>query len=284
MTHVEQWRALSARIRALTGAAHLYAQFQQSSTADTYGAGKHLGEQSQEILALLTEFAKSNRSTLPPGALAAVERFLTGHPGKVIGNHESAREVRAGTVFLAALESEISFLLTDRQEFVRARSERAFLHLQRSLAVDSDLRAKWLAAHNSGEVRCEALGSLHLLAHGIYAFKIDARGARTDLVFNEPADPLVDQRALEGLVLTEWKLADENNALSRFKEARIQTDLYKQGPLAVSELRDYRYLIAVSLKNLSKSAVPVDMIEGGVTYRHINIAVEPDLPSKLARK
>jgi hypothetical protein len=174
--------------------------------------------------------------------------------------------------------------LADRQEIIRARSERAFLHLQRSLAVDPDLRAKWFAAYKSGEPQCEALGSVHLLAHGVYAFKVHAKGARTDLVFNEPLDPAIERRGLEGLVLTEWKLGDEKNAPARFQEARTQAELYGAGPLAGGELRAYRYLVLVSVKALPSTLVPPDIASGGVIYRHINISVDPDVPSRQARK
>jgi hypothetical protein len=174
-------------------------------------------------------------------------------------------------------------LLTDHQEHVRARSERAFLHLQRSLAVVADLRAKWLAAFKAGETHCEALGSVHLLSHGIFAFKVDAKGARTDLVFNEPLDSLLNPRAIEGLVLTEWKVADEKTATERFTTARTQAELYKQGPLAGIELRRYRYLVAVSVKDLPSTLIPSDFIVGDVTYRHINLAIEPAPPSKRAK-
>jgi len=185
---------------------------------------------------------------------------------------------------LAGIESEVSFLLADRQELLRARSERAFLHLQRSLIVDEGLRSRWLTAYKSGEVACEGLGSVHLLAHGIYAFKIDAKGARTDLIFSEPPEPFLERRGLEGMVLTEWKVADDKNAPARFKEARTQTELYKEGALAGSELKAYRYLVAVSLKALSQAAVPADSTVGDVTYRHINIVIDPDVPSKQAKQ
>ena len=79
MSYFEQWRALAARIRALTNAGHLYAEFQQSNTADTYGAGKYLGEQCNGILASILEFTKSSENTLPSDALAALKRFLEGH-------------------------------------------------------------------------------------------------------------------------------------------------------------------------------------------------------------
>lgn len=43
MTYFESWRSLSARIRAFTEAANLYARFQQSNNADSYGGAKYLG-------------------------------------------------------------------------------------------------------------------------------------------------------------------------------------------------------------------------------------------------
>jgi hypothetical protein len=86
-------------------------------------------------------------------------------------------------VTLAALEAEVTFILTGRQVQLRTRSERSFLLLQRMLAVDDAVAAKWKDALDKGELACERLGSLHLLSQGIYAFKINAEGARTDLVF-----------------------------------------------------------------------------------------------------
>jgi hypothetical protein len=156
--------------------------------------------------------------------------------------------------------------------------------LQRLLAVDDDVRSKWKAAFERGEVRCEQLGAVHLLSHGIFAFKINADGARTDLVFpDEPIEASVTRRGIEGLVLTEWKLADAGNATDRFEEARRQAELYRQGPLVGTELAGYRYAIAVSLTDLPREAMLDDMEIGGVVYRHINISIEPRSPSVRAR-
>jgi len=65
MTYLEEWRSLSARIRAFTEAANLYARFQQSNSADTYGGAKFLGDQSQKILTAIAAFATSHKATLP---------------------------------------------------------------------------------------------------------------------------------------------------------------------------------------------------------------------------
>jgi hypothetical protein len=106
----------------------------------------------------------------------------------------------------------------------------------------------------------------------------------TDLVFREPVDvSAAAQRGIEGFVLTEWKVADEENAATRFEDARQQAQLYQQGPLVGTEVTGYRYAIAVSLADLPKGAVPGDMEIGGVVYRHINIAIEPRKTSAQVR-
>lgn len=187
--------------------------------------------------------------------------------------------VSAAMVLLATFETEMSFILTDVQESIRARSERAFSHLQRSIVADREFREKWNAAFDEGEVACEKLGAVHLLLHGIWAFKVDAAGARTDLVFQEPAGDLTDkQRYVDGFVLTEWKkVADDADAESRFEEARVQAKRYAQGALAGSELTSYRYAVVVSRRRVS---LPEDLSADGVVYRHINIAVDPQTPSR----
>jgi hypothetical protein len=188
-------------------------------------------------------------------------------------------------VALAALEAEITFILSGCQEQIRTRSERAFLLLTRILAVDDKVRAKWQAALRSGEVACERLGSVHLLSQGIYAFKVNAEGARTDLVFAEPPDESLLTRVVEGLVLTEWKVATAKNALEKFAEAHKQAEIYKQGALAGIELTGYRYLVVVSKNELLRASIPPDSITPeGIVYRHVNIVVEPAVPSKAAKR
>jgi hypothetical protein len=236
MSYLEHWRSLAARIRSLTNAGLLYAQFQTSSTTDTFGAGKHLGKQCQNVLGAIGSFAQSYAKTLPTEASAALKGFLEGDQAKVIRDAGAAREARTALVMLAAIESEISYLLADQQEFIRARSERAFLHLQQLLAVDEDVRAKWKAAYETRETACEKLGAVHLLWHGIFAFKVNANGASTDLIFGDLVEPSFEQRGVEGLVLTEWKLVKSAQTAQKcFDEARIEADLYKQGPLVGSE-------------------------------------------------
>ena len=193
---------------------------------------------------------------------------------------------RGALVALAAFEAEITFLLAGRQEQIRARSERALLHLQRILAVDPDVSAKWKKAFEKNEVACERLGSVHLLSHGIYAFKVDALGARTDLVFNEPPSDAMLTQAVEGTVLTEWKIAeDAKGAIAAVRAARIQADLYSQGALAGLELRSHRYIIVVTPNELASDTLgPDDRTAAGVIYRHVNIVIEPEVRRRFLKR
>ncbi|MEI6219608.1 MAG: hypothetical protein WCP86_11965 [bacterium] len=283
MTYLDQWKALSSRIHGLTKAGHLHAQYLAVQSSDTYGRGKRLLEQSKRVLTALQSFQDTFRQKLSSSALTAIDDFVASS-GTLIedttGTSNSLQERGwAALVLLAAFETEMSFLLSDAQESIRSRAERAFSHLQRSIVVDEDLRAKWKKAYEEGEVACEKLGAVHLLLHGIWAFKINATGARTDLVFQEPAGDLIaTQRYADGLVLTEWKKAVENSQPSRlFEEARIQANRYAQGPLGATELTEYRYAVVVSSIGIE---TPDDLMEGGILYRHINIAVAPRTPSR----
>ena len=286
MTYLDQWKALSSRIRGLTEAGHLHAQYLAVRSSDTYGRAKLLREQGKRVIGELHCFADNFHEVLPPPAVVAVDRLIERTEGLLTGKSETPdteqEKAWAILVLLAAFETEMSFLLSDVQQSIRARSDRAFSHLQRSIVVDEELRAKWQRAFEDGEVACEKLGAVHLLLHGIWAFKIDAIGARTDLVFQEPdndfsgAQPYVD-----GFVLTEWKkAADDSESDQRFNEARVQASQYAQGPLAATELTGYRYLVVVSRGQIDP---PRDLREGGLTYRHINLAVSPSTPSQARR-
>ena len=145
--------------------------------------------------------------------------------------------------------------------------------------ADDDFREKWQAAFAAGEPACEGLGQVHLLSHGIWAYKVNAAGERTDLVYQEPvADYANDYRYAEGLVPTEWKkVAMRRDAASKFEEARNQARSYAQGALAGNELTGYRYAIVVTAEHVD---VPGDLNQDGVVYRHLNIVVDPKPPSK----
>jgi hypothetical protein len=281
MPYAEQWAALATRIKSLQSAGQLYGLFQTYQKEDSYAAGAFLREQCEAVVGELRRFHADFAGSLPREAADRLGRFFNERVGQAASDAaEAQRAARAALVGLVGIESEITFILAGRQEHIRARSELALLHLQQCLAVDEDLAAKWQKAYAKDEPACERLGAIQLLWHEIFAFKVNAEGARTDLVFNEPVE--TSPRGVEGLVLTEWKVADdEKAAVEKLREARVQADLYREGALAGVELRGYRYLIIVSQKRLF---LPKDVVLEHAVYRHINIPIQPEVPSKAAPK
>lgn len=171
-------------------------------------------------------------------------------------------------------QRELSRLQTDVQLVIRARSELAFAHLQRSIVADATVRRKWQAVFQSGEAHCEKLGAAHLLGHALFAFKVCGEGVRIDLVYPAKSIGVGDEPFyVDGLILTEWKLCREGDDPTRcFTEAREQCERYGSGVLSEKELAFYRYAVVVSEDHVP---VPDDRVVGNVTYRHVNIAIDP---------
>ena len=67
------------------------------------------------------------------------------------------------------------------------------------------------------------------------------------------------------------------DASAQFESAFMQAQRYAQGDLAGIELTRYCYLVLMSKKRV---AVPGDRQAGSVRYRHVNIAIDPDSPSR----
>ena len=284
MAFSETWFALVARMKSLQSAGELYARFQSYQHEDSYGAGGYLREQCGSVINALEEFRRDYEHSLPAEAIVSIDRFLgTRLASAAKDTSADHRAARGALVGLAAVEAEVTYIFSGRQEAIRSRSERSFLLLQRLIAVDEDVQSKWITALGKGEVACEKLGSVHLLGQGIYAFKIDAAGARSDLVFHEPPNDALLARSGDGLVLTEWKVATDADAAKKFASAKRQAELYKRGALAGSELTGYRYIVVVSMEALA-SVPPDEKTPDGVVYRHINITAKPSTPSKAATK
>ena len=253
--------------------------------SDSFAVGrKHLAEHCRGVVGQIKDYRARFDTALPAGVGAVIDARMV-ELEKLVADTSSRglqkEAVWSVVVLLTALEGELSQLLSGVQEAIRARSERAFTHLKRLLAVDGDVAAKWRRAYEEErEEACERLGAVHLLWHGIWSFKAYTLEARTDLVLAEPLrDVARIERSAEGLVLTEWKKAKPDKAATKkFQDGRDQAERYASGPLAANELRGYRYVIVVSEKDV---AVPEDYDDGnGVIYRHVNIAVDPDSPSK----
>ncbi|HDZ69297.1 MAG TPA: hypothetical protein ENH43_02635 [Phycisphaerales bacterium] len=265
-------------------AGQLHAQYLGVRSSDSYGRARGLRDHCNGVISELQTFRDNYQGMLPTEAVTAINGIVNS-TGALIqdtsGTKDSQQEqVWAVLVLLAAFETEMSFMLSNTQEYIRTLSERAFSHLQRMIVVDLSFREKWQKAYEQGEVPAEKLGAVHLLWHGIWAFKIGAAGARTDLVYQEPALDMTDvQKYVEGIVLTEWKKAGPGDkAEQRFEEARSQANRYAQGVLAGTELAGYRYAVVVSSEQVQ---VPSDFSQDGIVYRHINISVNPKTPSRV---
>ena len=276
-----EWRAISDRITGLVDAATVYFQALKVSNSDGYAVRrKHLLPEARDIYARLRDYSDRHSAQLPVSASAALQRFLSTHQQLFSDTNLDNFEAVAATVtFLAGFRAEMQFQLADMEAASFRLVERAFIHLQRQLVADEEYREKWVAAFEAGEAACERLGSVHLLQHGIWAFKASAQGERTDLVLAEPLRDLdTVAGAAEVLVLTEWKLVRSPSELqAQWQQAKRQAALYAKGSLAGVELSSYRYLVIVSLDRLT---LPADANDAGVLYRGKNIAVRPSSPSR----
>jgi hypothetical protein len=281
MTWHEQWTALDGRLAGLLEAGHFVMRSLQVNTSDAYGVTNRVSRHAREVAAELADFGWTYQASLPPRALAELQRFVAEdklHLDQAISGFNG---VQLSITILASLRAALNYHLADFTVVARRRSERAFLHLQQLIVADPGVRVTWESAYEQGELACERLGGAHLLSHGIWAFKAHGPGARTDLVLGEPITDASDvERVAEALVLTEWKLVrDPPEAEAIAEGARTQASLYGAGILSGIELASYRYIVLVSRPRLPK--LP-DIIQDGITYRHVNIAVAPAIPSKAA--
>jgi|GEM_PF-925240 len=277
-----EWNLLYERVEGLSrAAAEMRGTLGVHSQDLSSVVRKIIGPATLETIKALQRFRTRFADSLPKGAVLTLSRLDSLHlnltnDAAALGN----LQVMAGVL---ATVSEVDFCLGDAEIAGQRLVDRAFLHLNRSLVVDPQMRARWKAAFKVNEPACEKLGAVHLLGHGIYAFKTSAAGGATDLVLSKPLTG-EHAEAADFLVLTEWKrVVDEQTTADTAAAARTQATAYTQHVLAGVELRRVRYVVLVSLRQLV--ACPADVQgAGGVTFRHVNVAVDPDSPSVLGRR
>ena len=280
LTYVSAWRSIDARVANLRTVLELHQGYLSVQRSSAYGVPKMLQRQCEQILAAVLDFKNTFERVLPELAVAAIDAFFNTAGGHIRGNAAGDDAlVRSNIIMIVGFAAEMAYALDNPLERVRSASELAFMHLQRLIVADADYRRKWQDAFNDHETHCERLGGVHLLWHGIWAFKVDAIGGKTDLVFPEPPDVGAAPVAI-GMVMTEWKRAT-GDAAKAFAEARAQADLYANGIVAGLELASHRYLVVVTK---TKAQSMPDISENGIVYRHINIVVDPASPSITARR
>ncbi len=276
----QDWDALGVRIDGLAQAGLFVVQTAPAVGADFYGVlNSVVLPNAAETFMLLEQFHTAHESSLPPRAGEALKRFIHLQGGFFKDKKPTGFPALQGMVaLLQSIRAEVTHYMTDLEFAQHRRVERAFEHLKRSLIVDEQLATRWEAAFDKHETHCEKLGAVHLLAHGLWAFKASEAGAATDLILGSPleADDHVEAVA-DALVLTEWKrVTDPKDLPSHAARARSQAGKYAAGILGGVELRSFRYLVFVSERDL---VMPKDILEGGVHYRHINIPVMAKTPS-----
>jgi hypothetical protein len=278
MTWLTKWQALSARIEGLIQAGELLSRTSRGN--DVYSVtGRSIMPELAAIRGEILRFGMAHETELPNDARDALERFKENPAVRASTNEFSGLSL---IVPVAVFRSEFNYLIHSWESEARTLTELAFEHLRRLIFVDQHHRDNWNAAF-SHETRCEQLGAVHLLSHGIWAFKISNRGS-TDLVFGEPMEQHAVQvrRTARALVATEWKrVKNADECAAKASEAQKQLRAYERGVLADLTLTSTRYVVLVSSKTLP--AVKDAVVEE-ITYRHILIATDPDSPSGEARR
>jgi hypothetical protein len=226
---------------------------------------------------------------LPSAAAQSLEEFMTLYGvsfREALPPMSSSVDAITSLSLLASLRVELDDLLKDREEIAKSLVNRAFAHLQRTIVADESVRIRWKAAFDktrAAETKCEKLGAVHLLLFGIFAFKVDAVGERTDLVLGNRINQAEAERTAEALVLTEWKIVRNPDDLdSQIDVAHRQARVYAASALAGLELSSRRYLVMVSED--FDTRLPKEIPDQATTYEVISIAVAPSPPSKRATR
>lgn len=288
MTWLEQWRNLAVRIDGLIRAGEFLASAINASATpdispnDNFDCVKDsILPERDAIIAEIKHLGDTYASELPPQASAALQKYVTwdridSTTAGVIGIQSLAP--------LASFRSQFEYLIRDAESEGRSLTELAFVHLRRQLEADEDIQKKWKDAFKKHEPACEKLGAVHLLSHGIWAFKVVASGAATDLVYPDPVEKYagVIKKTARALVLTEWKRVKRSDEIAtKAQEARVQAESYSGGVLGDVELKRTRYIVLVCDKDYQ---TPSDVSVGAVTYRHICLSMSPITPSERAKK
>lgn len=283
MRWIEQWRNIDARIGGILEAANFLVQAFQVNSTDTFQSVKWLFADLEQIVDELQKLEEQHPDEIPEDARNALIDFYVNFkvPASTSGHGASYIQIFAK---LGAFRSRFEFLIRDLEAEAINVTDLAFEHLKRTIAVDEAARLRWGEAWVSGEVRCEKLGAVHLLGHGIWAFKVQGSGGITDLVYGEPLNAQIStlRRTSRVIVLTEWKVVrDPADIAKDASAARRQTKEYAAGVLGGLELKHTRY---IPLVTQVQQDTPSDIFEGDICYRHVVIPVAPIYPSIIARR
>ncbi|RZB30534.1 MAG: hypothetical protein SRB1_02814 [Desulfobacteraceae bacterium Eth-SRB1] len=164
MNWLIEWQALSARIKSILDAGSFFYKALLPSAVDTRSVKKEiLLKNAEKIFGNLKEFSENHQSVLPRIAVECLSEFLNKPMLRDSGFFQPEKIWESGNVqfaltSLAAFQSEFNYIIADTQFIARRITERAFIHLQRCIVVDEEVRQKWVSTFNMHEPKCENLG------------------------------------------------------------------------------------------------------------------------------
>jgi hypothetical protein len=128
------------------------------------GSGK-LVPHIKKILGTLEKFKADHIKSIPLGAAESLDALFNNRIPKYekeIQEVQGIRYVQVMITIIVSFRTEVEYYLSAIAAVAKRLSERAFIHLQRSIVVDSQLRQKWNEAFKISEPACEKLGAVHL--------------------------------------------------------------------------------------------------------------------------
>ena len=140
-----EWKAISDWIEGLLEAGQLFAQFLALRSSDSYGtAKKEIIPHARSIFQDIIKFQNNYMPSLSPTAVNSLKRFVEMHNHQfTVEQLDKIEGVSLLLSCLASFRSEFTFQLSDAQAFARRITERAFIHLQRSIIADETIKEKW---------------------------------------------------------------------------------------------------------------------------------------------
>jgi hypothetical protein len=269
MTWVSRWKNISGRILQLQEVSKAYFDSINSFGVDHYGIGGTSIIPAAKDLSLEIIDLKRSFTRLPPKISALItklEKNFSGHKFTGIPG------VGGAMVILGVFNAEMNFYLKDHEIVTKEKVRLAFHHLQRSLVADQELHRKWMLAFQESDTLIERLGAVHLLSHGIWGFKVQERGERSDLVHQHPIK-IDDVEAIGAvLAMTEWTRVNAENLTEKSRALQAKAKTYSGHDLPGTELRTERYLVLVSETPLT---IPRPANDGEVEFVYINLALNP---------
>src|SRR5215831_7211429 len=134
-----EWKAISDEIEGLLDAASFYVESFGPRRADVYDVGrKQLLPHGERVYSAVVRFGESFRTSLPLPAVDCLTRFVRTFEGHFKGSHslDALASLQVIITALTSFRSEFNYHLSDMTAVAKRLSERAFLHLQRSIIAD----------------------------------------------------------------------------------------------------------------------------------------------------